>query len=206
MVMCFTSYMSYCVLFSFVGFWIGKKRLTRELKHHWRCMKWNYWSAKYPSFVFTTTWRRHQMETFSALLVLCAGNSPITGEFPSQRPVTRSFDVFFDLRLNKRLDKQSCGWWFATPSRSLWRHCNDMHKVASYLEFKHSVRSSLLEISPNKIWLMSVVPLTVIGQPLECQSLRSSSVQTQSNGLLFGSIISGFLTPCGLVLVSGPVF
>ena len=56
---------------------------------------------------------------------LCAGNSPVTGEFPSQRPVTRSFDVFFDLRLNKRLSKQSWGWWFETPSRSLWRHCND---------------------------------------------------------------------------------
>ena len=41
----------------------------------------------------------HQMETFSALLALCAGNSPVSGEFPAQRPVTRSFDVFFDLRL-----------------------------------------------------------------------------------------------------------
>ena len=40
------------------------------------------------------------MEVFSAILALCAGNSPVTGEFPSQRPVTRSFDVFFDLRLN----------------------------------------------------------------------------------------------------------
>ena len=46
------------------------------------------------------------------------------GEFPTQRPVTRSFDVFFDLRLNKRLNKQPWGWWFETPSRSLWRHCN----------------------------------------------------------------------------------
>ena len=36
------------------------------------------------------------METFSALLAICAGNSPVTGEFPAQRPVTRSFDVFFD--------------------------------------------------------------------------------------------------------------
>ena len=42
------------------------------------------------------------METFSALLDICAGNSPVPGEFPAQRPVTRSFDVFFDLRLNKR--------------------------------------------------------------------------------------------------------
>ena len=64
------------------------------------------------------------METFSALLGLCAGNLPVTGEFPSQRPLTRSFDVFFDLRLNKRLSKQSWGWQFDTPSRSLWRHCN----------------------------------------------------------------------------------
>ena len=45
----------------------------------------------------------NQMETFSALLFICAGNSPATNEFPAQRPVTRSFDVFFDLRLNKRL-------------------------------------------------------------------------------------------------------
>ena len=49
------------------------------------------------------TWWRHQMEAFLELLTLYEGNSPVTGEFPSQRPVTRSFDVFFDLRLNKRL-------------------------------------------------------------------------------------------------------
>ena len=52
------------------------------------------------------TWWRHQMETFSALLALCAGNSAVTVNSP-QRPVTRNFDVFFDLRLNKRLNKQS---------------------------------------------------------------------------------------------------
>ena len=45
-------------------------------------------------------WWRHQMETFSAVLALCAGNLPITGEFLSRRPVTQSFYVFFDLRLN----------------------------------------------------------------------------------------------------------
>ena len=46
------------------------------------------------------------------------------GEFPTQRPVTRSFDVFFDLRPNKRLSKQPWGWWFETQSWSLWRQCN----------------------------------------------------------------------------------
>ena len=46
------------------------------------------------------------------------------GEFPTQRPVTRSFDVYFDLRLNKRLCKQSWGWWFETLLCPLWRHSN----------------------------------------------------------------------------------
>ena len=55
---------------------------------------------------------------------------PLCGEFtghrwiPRMRPVTRSFDVFFDLCLNKGLSKQSWGWWFETPLCSLWRHCN----------------------------------------------------------------------------------
>ena len=73
----------------------------------------------------TGSWWRYQMEIFCALLAICAGNSPVTGEFPAQRPVTRSFDVFFDLRLNKRLSKRWWGWWFETPLHPLWRHCND---------------------------------------------------------------------------------
>ena len=73
---------------------------------------------------YSMAWWRHQMETFSALLALCAGNSPVSGEFPAQRPVTRSFDIFFDLSLNKRLSKQSRGWWFETISCPLWRQCN----------------------------------------------------------------------------------
>ena len=62
---------------------------------------------------------------FSALLPICAGNSPVPGEFPAQRPVTRSFNVFFDLRLNKRLTKQSWGWWFEKLPGPLWRHSNN---------------------------------------------------------------------------------
>ena len=69
-------------------------------------------------------WLRHQMETFSALLAICAGNSPVTGEFPAQRPVARSFDIFFDLCLNKWLSKQSRGQWFDMPPYPLWRRCN----------------------------------------------------------------------------------
>ena len=70
------------------------------------------------------SWWRHQMETFFALLALCAGNSPVTDEFPSERPVTRSFYIFFNLHMNKQLSKQWTGRWFETPLRSLWRNCN----------------------------------------------------------------------------------
>ena len=77
-------------------------------------LKWPYLIA----------WWRHQMEAFSALLAICAGNSPGTGEFPTQRPITRGFEVYFDRCPNKRLIKQSWGWWFETPPRPLRRHRN----------------------------------------------------------------------------------
>ena len=83
-------------------------------------------------------WWRHQMELFSALLAIWGGNSPVTGEFPAQRSVTRSFDAFFDLRLNKSLSEQSWGWWFETPWRPLWRRCNALQC------FRVSVCSSLM--------------------------------------------------------------
>ena len=62
------------------------------------------------------------------------------GEFPAQRPVTRSFDVFFGLRLNTRLSKQPWGWWFETPSWPLWRHyyaspCLDSAKFSLVVNF-----------------------------------------------------------------------
>ena len=81
-----------------------------------------------PAIHPSIAWWRNQMETFSALLAICAGNSPVPGEFPTQRPVTRSFDVFFDLRPNERLSKHWRGWWFGLPSCPLWRHCNDLDR------------------------------------------------------------------------------
>ena len=87
------------------------------------------------------------MVIFSALLAICAGNSPVTGEFPAQRPVTRSFDVYFDLHLNKQLSKQLWGWWFETHSWSLWRHCNVIelghHWFRSYLDAKQVTNHQL---------------------------------------------------------------
>ena len=66
------------------------------------------------------------METFSVLMALCAENSTATGEFPSQRLVTQSCGVFFELRVNKLLIKQSRRQWFVLPMGSLWWHCNDL--------------------------------------------------------------------------------
>ena len=96
------------------------------------------------------------METLSALLAICARNSPVTGEFPTQRPVTRSFDVFFDLRLNKRLSKQSWDWWFQTPRRSLWRPCNKLYSgtggsVWEYWQPTKKLTGTLL-MQPDKSW------------------------------------------------------
>ena len=96
-------------------------------------------------------WWRHQIETFSALLSLCAGNSPVTGEFTAQRPVTQSFDVFFDLCLNERLSKKSWGWWFETPSCPLWRHCNAINACMYRCEhiWPSICRYAYLYVYPN---------------------------------------------------------
>ena len=99
------------------------------------------------------SWWRHQMETISASLAIFAGNSPVTSEFPAQRPVTRSFDVFFDLRLNKRLSKQWWDWWFKMPSSPLWCHCNVLkskeHQRSSSLIFVKQIHRWPLN-SPHK--------------------------------------------------------
>ena len=100
-------------------------------KYH--VLKWSLW--------------RHQMKTFSALLVICAGNSPVNGDFPAQRPVTWSFDVFFDLHPNKQLNKQSWGWWFEAPSRPLWHQCN-----ANVNCVKHSDIDSYISIQCKIIY------------------------------------------------------
>ena len=79
---------------------------------------------------FVCLWIIHMMTSSNGNIVrvtghLC-GEFTGPGEFPAQRQVARSFDIFFDLRPNKRLSKQPWGWWFETPSWSLWRHCNEM--------------------------------------------------------------------------------
>ena len=102
----------------------------------------------YLNQIMMTSW----MKTFSALLALCAGNSPVTGEFPSQRPVTQSFDIFVDICLNKRLSKQSRGWWFETLSRSLWRHRNVFPRSRCDISFVFSDKYRWMRFYVCQLW------------------------------------------------------
>ena len=118
--------------------WIIKSKITHNLtveSQMWLLLQSEYyyryrkvmqrvqqekWVPMHPTAETTFPWWRNQMETFSALPAFCAGNSSVTGKFPSQRPVARSFDVFFDLQLSKQWRRR----WYETSSHSLWHHCN----------------------------------------------------------------------------------
>ena len=124
-------------------------------------------SEPYKSKTTQTTnhapWWRHQTETFSALLDVCEGTPLVNGGIPSQRPVTRSFDVFFDLRLNKRLSKQSRRRWFETPLHSLWRHCNAILLTctvftSSFVSHPTTCGARKPEILPNVFAMPIIVP------------------------------------------------
>ena len=100
-------------------------------------VEWNYipmhWFRRDFTIFDIYAWMGNYMMTssngniFRVTGPLC-GEFTGPSEFPTQRPVTRSFNIFFDLRLNKRLSEQPWGWWFETPSWSLWRQCNNITK------------------------------------------------------------------------------
>ena len=128
--------LTFSLISAWINGWVNKceaSDLRRHRVHYYvTIMVWKqicyledktnlYNHCEISDFLVSEIWWRNQMEIFSALLVICAGNSPGTGEFPAQRPVTWGFDVFFDLRLNERLSKQSWGWRFEMKSpRSGW--------------------------------------------------------------------------------------
>ena len=74
------------------------------------------WTMFVEAPVVNLSWWRHHVDFFR-----------VTGLREWNPPVTRSFDVFFDLRLNKRLSKWLRPRWFETQSRSLWRPCNVLY-------------------------------------------------------------------------------
>ena len=83
------------------------------------------------------TQHQNTMATIPCTMTSSNGNNfrvtgHLCGEFPAQRPVTRSFDIFIDLRLNKRLSKQSWGWWFETLSCPLWSQCSGLLRISHF--------------------------------------------------------------------------
>ena len=93
------------------------------------------------------------------------GEPPVTDGFPSQRPVTRNFDISFDLRLHKYLSKQSRRRWFETPSRSLWRHCNSNHQ---------SRGGNISVLWRHDMGTLSTILLLCVWDPVVCRKKASN--------------------------------
>ena len=110
------------------------------------------------------------MGTFSVLLALCAGNSPVTGEFSSQRSVTQSFDVYFDLRQNTKLDKQSRRRWFETPSRSLWRNYNDLNNWGLMVNIMHTEIFKCIVLKEMLVFFINISAKFVLNDPIDNKS------------------------------------
>ena len=131
-----------------------------------------------------------------ALLALCAGNSPVNGEFPAQRAVTRSFDLLFGPRLKKWLSKQSPSWWFETPSRSSWRHCN-VHSSMSSLAYVFqwtdpssvSLMHQAITWTKGDLWLVG--PLTTTYMKFKGQ-FRIQTVMSSVKCRLFWLLLGVF--------------
>ena len=118
---------------------------------------------------------------FVRAIHLSPGNSP-----HAQRPVTRSFDVFFELRLNKRLSKQWWGWWFQTPSGPLWRHCNvfllrSSTEVRCILGMMSSGISALLKFNRRQSYGLHVQCIYASLQ-LEINVIQVTQTWCRSNG------------------------
>ena len=108
---------------------------------------WLWAHSLFHGIVTMTIMMTSSMDTISALQAI-----------PAQRPVTRSFGIFFDLRLNKRLSKQSWGWWFETPSRPLWRHCNVIFCENSILHRCPHFHGNLVKPSVNLEYGLLIAP------------------------------------------------
>ena len=144
----------------------------------WKCAVWHYNAgqpiskfrtrctrpiqAGWSEILFTAAWWRHKMETFSVLLSICAGNSPVTDEFPSQRPVTGSFDVFFITIVDHRVHPGKC-LVFLSYKLYVWnfpRKCRIL-KISDFAKFISS--GHLVENTPL-IWeKTSLVPKCYTG-------------------------------------------
>ena len=127
---------------------------TRKIESYYSQWIWMNWVSRWVSIkscvCFCSMMTSSDGNIFRVTRPLCG---EITGHpwIPSQRPVARSFDVLFDLRLDKQLSEQSRRRWFETSSRSLWRYCNVqlIDLVTQYGDTdldRHSLRQCLVSL------------------------------------------------------------
>ena len=110
---------------------------------------------------------------------------------PSQRPVTRSFDVFFDQRMYKRLSKQLWCWWFETPSWSLWRHRNEyraQHVKLTFPQHRKFHFDEFLSLDAPKILKWQLLVQLV-------QNFVKKDIMTFQS-ILWVLFSAGWLSPC----------
>ena len=126
---------------------------------------------------------------------------PVPGDFPAQRLVTRSFDVFFDLRLNKRLSKQSWGWW----SPPLWRHCNEISGIhIPYLNYR-SVSVTSYQCLLMEFW--SVCQKATRSSPLQWRhGVTCASMRLISHGFLFNRYLRPTTSKTTIIHIAGPLW
>ena len=125
------------------------------------------------------TWWRHHMKTFCALPAFYEGNPPVTDGFPSQRPIMRSGKVFFDLRLNRRLSKQSRRRRLETPLHQLWRHYNVISSIDAWQRMPAAMNRIIID---SGISLSLVVPSFCLNNA-ESWSIALSGLLLGTSGL-----------------------
>ena len=124
-----------CIHFTLPYFNYGSTQLPLELGYAAQITSNNLWRCG--RLCTGYTWWRHQMETFSALQAICEGNSPVTGEFPAQRPVTRGFDISLIWpRINGWVNNHEADDLRREYSPPLWRHSNE----SSLVELDYVIR------------------------------------------------------------------
>ena len=136
---------------------------------------------------FPITKKTSSSRSIFRVIGLLWGRPQVTGVFPSQSPLMRSFDIFFGLCLNNRLSKQLSGQWFETSLHSLWRRCNDNGKAGRIYTDNKYVKWSNLKAQHCKNGITNAQNIHLPLMPHICQRTGSALVQIMACSL-FGAM------------------
>ena len=168
------------------GLWMSVSQITTLLKcttdtnHFLSIAKGQkYGKCPYVMTASCTSWWRHQGETFSALLDLYEGNPPVTGGFPSQRPVTRGFDVFLFIIA------WTNGWANNRDACNLRRHCthydNTVMHVYIYIIYMHHQTPTNLILKRIRHYILLTITATLSVREITKSSSTFSATNISSN-------------------------